>query len=1066
MYVHDSGQRYAQRVQVQDALAVRVVHRRLHHALGLAQHDALLTSGPQPLLGALGYEIALQLGQHGEDGEQDFVGHVAVVLRVQVQALLDQNQPAPLLVNQFLNQTQHLAQRATQSGELGDNDGIAGGYLGQQLGQAALPGGPSGGHLDLHPFVQGPAVLDQVAGDEALLALGRLGAGRDADVAKNHGQNGVVSDKVNAPRKGTGFRYLYSHVNAINRRWGKRSLSPSVFAPSMATHLRIHLGKERELYEQPPLVPAAEQARVFAVPAWADAHLARMLTPGNRVGFVLQLGYFQISQRFYVATRYHAADVAYMVRQLGLGPADFDPLRYADARYYAHQQLICEQLGITRFDAAATERLYQEAVRLSSQHLKPSTVFDYLVLFLHEHRLELPTYNTLADLITRALLAFEKRLLHRLQQHLQPGPAGRGNPRTGDPLRVPAAALRAAAAAMATAAPLGPSYHLLRRVRAADPGRAALPPRRAALPLPAQLRGASVLRAGRRPGRHAAANHDQRRESMPRAGEGNALSAARRHAAADQPGHGPGLPAPAGPDPNSRPRRCPRRTGRAEADPHRRAAAAPPGHGCPAERRPPATGAITLGHGAAGRRGAVSRGVGRGVVAPANQARALGQNLGSGRGHHPRRPLASRAVLPAARRAPGRAGAAGLSLAHATRLRRPECLARFYHGSDHAPGAAAGPVCRHERPPERGRQSARAPHPGRALPPDHAAPASRAAAPAGPPQTRPHAAALVASAGRPGRAGLQPGPAPPGPSRAAGGRGGPAAPGQHPFLARQPAPGQRTDSKLYPPAAPARGLSALAGRAAQQQRRAEVRPGRGLARRQRLVQVLRQPPRPDGLLLRGRNAARLRLDRLQRRRPRGHAPAGGPAAARRAAHRRAQHRHARLHGSHLRRDPDAGHRLRAAHPPAHQPAALQLGAGGHAPATGADAAAGRAPRPRAHRQALGRGAALGRHAQAAPQRGLPPVRPPEFLRPPASALPGPERTGPAGVPRGHPLRAAGGRNLQAPVDECHHLLELPAPLPAPGPAAPGTASYYAGHALALRRALLPPREPARRVRLL
>ena len=88
----------------------------------------------------------------------------------------------------------------------------------------------------------------------------------------------------------------------------------------MATHLRIHLGKERELYEQPPLVPAAEQARVFAVPDWADAHLLRMLAPANRIGFVLQLGYFQISQRFYVATRYHAADVAYVARQLGLGP--------------------------------------------------------------------------------------------------------------------------------------------------------------------------------------------------------------------------------------------------------------------------------------------------------------------------------------------------------------------------------------------------------------------------------------------------------------------------------------------------------------------------------------------------------------------------------------------------------------------------------------------------------------------------------------------------------------------------------------------------------------------------
>lgn len=62
----------------------------------------------------------------------------------------------------------------------------------------------------------------------------------------------------------------------------------------MATHLRIHLGKERELYEQPPLVPVAEQARVFAVPAWANVHLLRMLAPANRIGFLLQLGYFQI----------------------------------------------------------------------------------------------------------------------------------------------------------------------------------------------------------------------------------------------------------------------------------------------------------------------------------------------------------------------------------------------------------------------------------------------------------------------------------------------------------------------------------------------------------------------------------------------------------------------------------------------------------------------------------------------------------------------------------------------------------------------------------------------------
>lgn len=94
----------------------------------------------------------------------------------------------------------------------------------------------------------------------------------------------------------------------------------------------MHLGKERELYEQPPLVPTAEQARVFAVPDWADEHLARMLAPANRVGFLLQLGYLQISQRLYVVICYHPADMAYVAQQQGPLADAFEATRYADAR--------------------------------------------------------------------------------------------------------------------------------------------------------------------------------------------------------------------------------------------------------------------------------------------------------------------------------------------------------------------------------------------------------------------------------------------------------------------------------------------------------------------------------------------------------------------------------------------------------------------------------------------------------------------------------------------------------------------------------------------------------------
>jgi hypothetical protein len=46
---------------MQDSLAVRITHRRLHHALGLVQHDALLAPCPQAFLRALRDKVPLQL---------------------------------------------------------------------------------------------------------------------------------------------------------------------------------------------------------------------------------------------------------------------------------------------------------------------------------------------------------------------------------------------------------------------------------------------------------------------------------------------------------------------------------------------------------------------------------------------------------------------------------------------------------------------------------------------------------------------------------------------------------------------------------------------------------------------------------------------------------------------------------------------------------------------------------------------------------------------------------------------------------------------------------------------
>ena len=49
----------------------------------------------------------------------------------------------------------------------------------------------------------------------------------------------------------------------------------------------------RQEFERPPYFPAQQQDHFFALPDWLQAQVDGLDTPVNRVGFVLQWGYFK-----------------------------------------------------------------------------------------------------------------------------------------------------------------------------------------------------------------------------------------------------------------------------------------------------------------------------------------------------------------------------------------------------------------------------------------------------------------------------------------------------------------------------------------------------------------------------------------------------------------------------------------------------------------------------------------------------------------------------------------------------------------------------------------------------
>lgn|ERR671931_1159184 len=70
------------------------------------------------------------------------------------------------------------------------------------------------------------------------------------------------------------------------------------------TILNILSKDEIQLFEKPPQFSAEERNYFFTLPTWVEDELLRIQTPVNKVGLILQAGYFHATKKFYPKALY------------------------------------------------------------------------------------------------------------------------------------------------------------------------------------------------------------------------------------------------------------------------------------------------------------------------------------------------------------------------------------------------------------------------------------------------------------------------------------------------------------------------------------------------------------------------------------------------------------------------------------------------------------------------------------------------------------------------------------------------------------------------------------------
>ena len=167
---------------------------------------------------------------------------------------------------------------------------------------------------------------------------------------------------------------------------------------------RMHIltPAEYATFETPPVFTTLERQRFFDLSSSLEHLLSTFRTPTNQLCFVLTLGYFKATNRFF-ACQFHAPDAVYVARQLGGLPGMFDLRAYEDTTARRHRQIILDHLGFQAFEEPAKHRLLTEIHPLIRSQARPKAIVLHALDILARRKTEIPSAYLLTELIVREI---------------------------------------------------------------------------------------------------------------------------------------------------------------------------------------------------------------------------------------------------------------------------------------------------------------------------------------------------------------------------------------------------------------------------------------------------------------------------------------------------------------------------------------------------------------------------------------------------------------------------------------------------------------------------------------
>lgn len=176
---------------------------------------------------------------------------------------------------------------------------------------------------------------------------------------------------------------------------------------------------EAKRFSRPPVMTSDDRKKYFKIDDSIHASIEKTKQPDNKVGLLVQYGYFKLCGKFFMTKAFKPADIKAAAKKLGITASNDFVEKYKDRTRQKHRVKILEACGYIDFDSAIAT--FEEAVAdMVDKQMHPRKLFYVLVEQLRQKKIELPSYDRIARTITDKFHVFEKIVVQKIVDIITP----------------------------------------------------------------------------------------------------------------------------------------------------------------------------------------------------------------------------------------------------------------------------------------------------------------------------------------------------------------------------------------------------------------------------------------------------------------------------------------------------------------------------------------------------------------------------------------------------------------------------------------------------------------------